>query len=258
MTPLVAMAVHDTYENGRTEYTERTIEESLLTLDPRHKPWIIDNGSCDKTKRLLAKYERGGKINLITLPDNIGTAKAVNLAWRNRQSGQHCVKMDNDVVIHSTTWLYEMQEAIERDPSIGIVGLKRKDCWENTNHPDPFYQSELCQLPHRPGQRWMVAERVNHVMGTCQMYNSALLDQIGYLYQPRLYGFDDALAAVRCEVAGFKSVFLPHIDIDHIDRGDTAYQGWKEKHAGEDMVTYNQLKNAYRNGERPIFEPATW
>jgi thiaminase len=90
------------------------------------------------------------------------------------------------------------------------------------------------------------------------MFNSALLDKIGYLYQPRLYGFDDALAAVRCEVAGYASVFLPHIEIDHIDTGETAYQGWKEKHAGEDMAEYNRLKDAYRKGTRPIFEPATW
>lgn len=255
---LIAMAVHDTDENGRTEYTERTIEESLLTLDPWRKAWIIDNGSCEKTKKLLAKYERGGKINLITLPENIGTAKAVNLAWRHRQAGQHCVKMDNDVVIHSTTWVDELEECINCDPRIGIVGLKRKDCWENPEHPDPFYRSRLITLPHVGGQPWINVEAVNHVMGTCQLYNSALLDRIGYLYQPRLYGFDDALAAVRCKVAGFYSCFLPHIRIDHIDRGDTAYQGWKEKHAGEDMDEYNRLKNGYISGTIDIYSDYTW
>lgn len=258
MIPLVAMAVHDTDENQRTKYTIRTIEESIDTLAPWVKPYIVNNGSCKATTSYLNKLERKGHIHLINLPENVGTAKAINMAWAKRQPGQHCVKMDNDVVIHSSTWLYEMQEAIEREPSIGIIGLKRKDCWENTNHPDPFYRSQLYQLPHKSGERWIVVEKVNHVMGTCQMYNSALLDCIGYLYQPRLYGFDDALAAVRCDVAGFASVFLPHIDIDHIDTGETAYQGWKEKHAGEDMVEYNRLKDAYRNGLRPIFEPETW
>ena len=101
----------------------------------------------------------------------------------------------------------------------------------------------------------MVIERVRHVMGTCQMFNSALLDKIGYLYQPRLYGFDDCLAATRSEVAGFYNAFLPHIDIDHIDTGaNAAYQGWKEKHSGEDMHLFNSITQAYREGRRPIYE----
>lgn len=257
MKPLIAMAVHDTDENKRTAYTIRTLEESIYPTGV--KPWVIDNGSCGRTAQYLRNAERNDLIHYVRLPENIGTAKAVNIGWTQRQPGQHCVKMDNDVVIHSSHWLEEMQEAIERAPNVlGIVGLKRKDCWENTMHPDPFYRSKFLQLPHVAGQRWVTVELVNHVMGTCQMYNSALLDKIGYLYQPRLYGFDDALAAVRCHVAGFQSAFLSHIEIDHIDTGETAYQGWKEKHAGEDMIEYNRLKDDYRSGKRPIFEPATW
>ena len=258
MTPLVAMAVYDTEENNRSEYTRRTIEESLDPLAPWVKPWIIDNASCEKTAKYLKGLERKGHINLITLTENVGTAKAINMAWRHREPGQHCVKMDNDVVIKDPTWLQQMEDVLNRAPHVGIVGLKRKDCWESTNHTDPFYRSALHQLEHKAGERWVVVELVNHVMGTCQMFNSALLDRIGYLYQPRLYGFDDALAAVRCQVVGYLSAFLPHIEIDHIDTGETAYQGWKEKHAGEDMAEYNRLKDAYRNGTRPIFEPATW
>jgi hypothetical protein len=90
------------------------------------------------------------------------------------------------------------------------------------------------------------------------MFNSALLDKIGYLYQPRLYGFDDSLAAIRCQVAGFYSCFLPHIEIDHIDTGETAYQGWKQKHAGEDMAEYNRLKHGYMDGSINIYSEATW
>jgi hypothetical protein len=57
-------------------------------------------------------------------------------------------------------------------------------------------------------------------------------------------------------VAGFYNCFLPHIDIDHIDTGETAYQGWKEKHSGEDMAAFNSITQAYREGRRPIYEEA--
>lgn len=252
---LISLAVWDTEENGRTEYTAKTLETLYLTVNTRkHRIVIVDNGSCEATQKLLNKAAR---IEVIRLHENIGTAKAVNKAWQLRKPNENCVKMDNDVVIHSRDWVEDMERAIKLDPAIGIVGLKRKDCWEEPSRTD-FYKSSLEMLPHVPGEPWVVVERVNHVMGTCQMFSSALLDKIGYLYQPRLYGFDDALAAIRCQVAGFYSCFLPHIEIDHIDTGATAYQGWKEKHAGEDMAEYNRLKNGYLSGTIPVYSEATW
>ena len=252
---LISLAVWDTEENGRTEYTAKTLETLYLTVNTRkHRIIIVDNGSCEATQNLLNKAAR---IEVIRLHENIGTAKAVNKAWQLRKPNENCVKMDNDVVIHSRDWVEDMERAIKLDPAIGIVGLKRKDCWEEPSRTD-FYKSSLEMLPHVPGEPWVVVERVNHVMGTCQMFSSALLDKIGYLYQPRLYGFDDALAAIRCQIAGFYSCFLPHIEIDHIDTGATAYQGWKEKHAGEDMAEYNRLKNGYLSGTIPVYSEATW
>jgi GT2 family glycosyltransferase len=252
---LISLAVWDTEENGRTEYTAKTLETLYLTVNTRkHRIIIVDNGSCEATQKLLNKAAR---IEVIRLHENIGTAKAVNKAWQLRKPNENCVKMDNDVVIYSRDWVEDMERAIKLDPAIGIVGLKRKDCWEEPSRTD-FYKSSLEMLPHVPGEPWLVVERVNHVMGTCQMFSSALLDKIGYLYQPRLYGFDDALAAIRCQVAGFYSCFLPHIEIDHIDTGATEYQGWKEKHAGEDMAEYNRLKNGYLSGTIPVYSEATW
>jgi GT2 family glycosyltransferase len=256
---LIAMAVWDTEENGRTAYTSRTIDSLLWSVDPlQNRIFIIDNDSCRTTKRILRDVMHANNhVTVLTMNENLGTAKAINQAWKFRREGEHCVKMDNDVVIHSEGWADEMERAIQLDPTIGIVGLKRKDCWEEPNRTD-FYKSSLEMLPHVAGEPWVVVERVNHVMGTCQMFNSALLDKIGYLYQPRLYGFDDSLAAIRCQVAGFYSCFLPHIEIDHIDTGETPYQGWKEKHAGEDMAEYNRLKHGYMDGSINIYSEATW
>lgn len=252
---LIAMAVFDTEENKRTEYTQRTIDSVLSTTSRKHPFVIVDNNSCEATKKILHKHASIGHVQVITLPENVGTAKAVNRAWRLRTG--HAIKMDNDVVIHQKGWVEEMEYAIEQDPNIGIIGLKRKDCWETPSHPSGFYRSEL-KLLGGNGSKWSVIEKVNHVMGTCHMFNAKLLDKIGYLYQPRLYGFDDSLAAVRCQVAGFYSCFLHGIEIDHIDTGETPYQGWKERHSGEDMATYNELKNAYLSGSKSIYSEADY
>ena len=252
---LIAMAVWDTEENGRTQYTERTLQSLLATVNlSKHRIHVVDNASCQETKDVIRSFSKF--ITIHTMTENLGTAKAVNVAWQQRKYEEHAVKMDNDVVIHEKNWCDQLEEAIERDPNIGIVGLKRKDCWERPERDD-FWKSEMKILGGN-GQRWLPIEVVNHVMGTCQMYNSALLDKIGYLYQPRLYGFDDALAAIRCQVAGFYSCFVPHIEIDHIDAGDTPYQKWKEKHSSEDMRAFHEIKNAYLTGSKSIYSEATW
>jgi GT2 family glycosyltransferase len=252
---LIAMAVHDTEENGRSGLTEQTLFSLFENTDwNRHRLIIVDNNSCAKTKELyqhIIQHNMAEKI--IFNSENLGTAEAINRAWIFRKPGENCIKMDNDVIIKEDgRWIDDMEEAIRREPKIGQVGLKRKDLWESPERTD-FYKSELIMLPHQPGERWMVVEKVNHVMGTCQMYSSALLDKIGYLYQPRLYGFDDSLASVRSHLAGFISVFLPHIEIDHIDPGGTPYQTWKENHAGEQWQEYHKVLREYREGTRPIY-----
>lgn len=276
---LLSIAIFDTPENGRSELTRRTLEGLLDTVDfERHRVFLVVNAATEETEAAIKDFSskavrfvtksvqtvRGSDyietiktpVQIIKNAENVGTARAINQAWKLRYPGEHAIKMDNDVVIHRKGWIDEMEEAISRDPKIGIIGLKRKDLWETPWHPDPAQRSTLRMLPHEAGQKWLIVEDVNHVMGTCQMYNSALLEKIGYLYQPRLYGFDDSLAAIRCRVAGFKSCFLHGYEIDHIDPGGTAFTQWKRDVAGEDSAEYNRLKTGYLNGTIGIYYDA--
>jgi GT2 family glycosyltransferase len=262
---LISMAVHDTEENNRTELTRRTIESIKPSIKKGgHRLIIIDNGSCEATKELLrVEYnlaclpDQRYNLSIITNEENIGTAKAINKGWKFRKPGENVVKMDNDVVIHDIEWITKLEEAIAREPKIGIIGLKRKDLAEHPNYPEGHhYKSKILMLPHTPGETWIFVEEVKHVMGTCQMYSSALIDKIGGLYQmDGIYGFDDSLASVRCTMAGFKNVFLPHINIDHIDPGVDQYSEWKREYAGEQMELFGKVKAEYISGERSIYYP---
>jgi glycosyltransferase involved in cell wall biosynthesis len=261
---LITMACYDTEENGRTTLTAQTLESLYKTVDfARHKIILVNNNSCEATDKLIDSFVY--RVNeffcpdmatAIHLPNNIGTARAINLGWSRRQPGQHCIKIDNDVVIHSEGWADEMEHAIAKMPSIGIIGLKRKDLIECTDHQEAQWRSELIQLPHLPGERWVVIEAVKGVMGTCKMVNSKLIDTIGYLSQPTVYGFDDSIYSCRSSIAGFINCFLPHIEIDHIDPGGDIYTEWKRKHAGDTIAFAQQLIAEYQNGTRPIYEPA--
>lgn len=257
---LIAMAVHDTEENKRSEYTLKTLRTLFETVDcNRHRIIIVDNGSCERTKYNLMtanswkNEETDWKFSVIELPENIGTARAINEAWRTKLPNENLIKMDNDVVIYSDGWVDEMDRAIERDRNIGIVGLKRKDLIENPWRDDD-YKSELKMLPHKDGEPWIIVEQVKHVIGTCQMYSAALIEKIGYLYQPNLYGYDDVLASHRSIIAGFYNCFLPHIEIDHIDTRETPYWQWKRNESAAANFEHQNLVHEYLTGKTPIYQ----
>jgi GT2 family glycosyltransferase len=250
---LIGMAVFSTAENKKDECLEKTLESLANTVDfAKHRIMLSVNAKTDRTVDLLLDY-RWMIQNVFHNGDNIGTAEAINKVWKRREPGENAIKMDDDVVIHQAGWADIMEDAIARDPQLGIIGLKRRDCWEHTRHDDPELRSQLYQLPHIAGQRWITVEKMNHVMGTCQMYSSALLDKIGYLYQPKTYGYDDVLASHRSHIAGFYNCMLTGIDIEHIDEGNTPFQSWKEKHAGECTDEMIQTFREYKGGVRSIY-----
>jgi len=273
---LIAIATYCTEENQKLDCLKKTISSLKSTVNfNNHRLIIVDNNSCTQAKDYLIGLEAisetmiagnfgdaikdrhyKSKVSFIYNGENIGTARAINKAWALREPGEHVVKMDDDIVINNHVgWLDEMEEAVRRDPLIGQIGLKRKDCWENVIHPDPEYKSELIQLQHVPGERWMIVEKANHIIGSCVLHSSALIDKAGALYQPSLYGYDDVIMSWRTRAAGFYSCFLPHVPIDHIDEGKTPYQDWKHKHSGEVTKEVIELCHAIWKKERSYYFP---
>lgn len=250
------MACFDTPENGRAAYTRQTLESLTKTVDfSKHRIFIIVNGGTEETHAAIAEFGKqvGTTLEVIYNQSNIGTARAINKAWAHRKPGEMCIKMDNDVVIHQARWIEEMEEAIQRMPKIGIIGLKRKDLAESPTSKEPQFRSQLMEVPHAPGQNNLYVEVVQHVMGTCHAFNPALLDKIGYLCQPGVYGYDDSLAAVRCTKAGFFNCFLLGVQIDHIDPGGDPYTAEKQRLAWDDHAEYNRIKDGIRAGTIPVY-----
>ena len=252
---LIVMAVHDTVENNRTQYTRRTLYSLQETVNfAVHRMVIVDNGSCEATKKFL-HLMTGGGTTVITNKTNVGTANAVNQGLRLRVPNEYVIKMDNDVVIHTQQWVEVMQDVMQRMPTIGILGLKRVDLLETPYSINPLQRSRLLMVPQTIGQRWRIVEECKHIMGTCTMLAPALLDRIGYFYQMgSLYGFDDSLMCVRSKCAGFINCFLPHIDIDHIDTGSAVdYIKWKEGVAHNVLSLYAAEEAAYYNGVKDVY-----
>jgi len=245
---LIAMAVYDTEENQRSKYTKKTIKNLFDTIDfSNHRLIIVDNNSCEETKKILKQYVQ---VKVITNTENVGTAKAINQAWAFRQPNETVIKMDNDVVINNYGWVEEMELAMKIG-GYGIIGLKRKDLMQSPN-ANNHWKTELKMLPHEKGDNWLIVEESADIMGTVQMFHPELINKMGGLMQAGVYGFDDTLACIRAILLGYKLAFLPHIDIDHIDVGGDAYTEWKRKYAGEKIEEFYKIKDGLINGTIPI------
>lgn len=252
---LIGMAVYSTHENKKDECLRQTLASLNDTVDfTRHRLMLSVNAATEETHHIMRMYNH--IIEKIFINDsNIGTARAINKCWALREAGEHCIKCDDDWVVDREGWCDEMEEAIKRDPRIGQIALKRTDCWEHPEHENPDYKSIPHMLPHKPGERWIMVEKVKHTIGTVVMHNSDLIDVAGGLFQFTQYGYDDVIYSHKCYIAGFYSCFLPHYILHHIDPGTTPYQGWKERHAGQQTQNVIQLVHEMRAGIKSIYHP---
>lgn len=227
MSSLIAICVHDTEENDRTKYTKETLRSLKETVDwTKHVIYIIDNNSCGETKSFLKDFRKQMEFAIMALDTNVGTAKGINMALSVRKPNQMCIKMDNDVVVHQSGWVEEMEQIIAQNAQIGILGLKRDDVLGDfTADGNLLYGDDI--------------------MGTCTALNPALLDKVGYYFQHSTqYGFDDSNMSVRSLAAGFKNAFIANIKITHLDEGGTEYTEWKKQEAGvwlQEVTIYHDM-----------------
>jgi len=224
---------------------------------------VIDNGSTDGMAEWLRENEKQLNKNGVFChfnTDNLGTAKAINSVWKQRSPTQHCMKIDSDVLWPETRWFNRMIEVFDYTDNVGIVALKRADVWERPDHPQLFYRTRIMPITRTDGSTFTI-EISNHTLGTCWLVRASLLNSIGALRQPGLYGFDDSLYCQRAKLKEFVSVFILDVPIIHNDKGEgggdknAKYTRWKLNSAGIDMQAFEKMRDAYQSGEVDAYEP---
>ena len=248
---------------NRLEFTRQSIASVIKYTDYPYVLTVVDNASQDGSREYLQQLQREGVIdNLILLPENVGVAKASNLAWHQEPQAAHYLKLDNDIVIRKPGWLGKMVRTIDQASRIGVLAYN----FEPTSYP--LVRVEELLVRAKPG----------NLGGACILIPRRTWELLGdWCEDYGLYGEEDGDYGLRVSLAGLLNVYMEDEDIgDHLPAGKAAlisswsrtatdgveehseaeYRRWKDQQRDEHMKllgVWEQNQFAYTSGQRPLW-----
>lgn len=232
---------------NRQPYTKRCIETLLNNTDYSMDIVIVDNGSEKPTLDFLKKlenkkYKNGTTIKVIYNGANLGVGGALNKTLELRQSEQHFMKLDNDMIIpeNHRTWMEEMIEILEKNKDcISIIGLSpfgtdtishaRKYNIYTVNNKE-FQIDDPSPLP---------------ILGPAKIMSYYVMNKLLKYSEENIYGYEDTAIGYKNRELGFKGVYYTHCKAVHGDFLDlpesSANQEFKAKYL------HNRRANIYTN-----------
>lgn len=189
---------------------------------------VVDNASSDGSQEMVR--ERFPEVELIELPENVGFARANNLAFE-RCRGEYVLLVNSDTFLHPGG-LSEMVAAARRHPRAAAIGARllnadgtlQRSAWP---FPDParllleafglhrllrrtpFYE-DLGTWPH-DGER-----SVDFVIGACLLLRTEALREVaGFDERFWMYG-EEADLQRRLVARGWSAIFAPKAEAIHV------------------------------------------
>jgi GT2 family glycosyltransferase len=192
---------------NRLEFTKQAIDAVLRFTNCPYVLTVVDNCSQDGTQDYLKELKRRGVIkNLVLLTENIGVARASNLAWQQEPQAGYYLKLDNDIVVQKPGWLNRMVETVDAVPELAALAYN----FEPVSYPLETVHG--CRI--RP-------KRDANLGGACYLIPKRAHEALGYWCEDYgLYGEEDHDHSVRLRLAGFLNAYMEDEDIGfHLPSG---------------------------------------
>jgi O-antigen biosynthesis protein len=164
---------------------------------------------------------------LVVSPDNRGYAGANNLGISVSRA-PYLLLLNSDVIPVEPGWLDKMLAAIDRDPSVGIVGARLFYPNGSIQHDgmsfqwEPSWNAFLNKHP-RSGMEASTAsvEGKNHaaVSAACLLIRRSTYDSVGGLDEGFLIGdFEDSDLCLKVRQQGLRIICLGDLNLTHLER----------------------------------------
>ena len=246
---------------NRIEFTKQAVASIVNHTRFPHVITIVDNNSQDGTREYLKELHRKGLIkNLVLLDENIGVARASNLAWQIEPEAEYYLKYDNDIVIEKSDWLLNMVKVIDKFQEIGVLGYN----FEPISYPVTAvkgYKIRIKQQGNIGGACILIPKRTERLLGYwCEDYG--------------LYSEEDADFGYRVQSANMFNVYMEDENTGfHLPAGkaafidpttlaasdgieeiqDRQYRLQKDDQRRKNIAIVNKNMKAYINGTRPLY-----
>jgi glycosyltransferase involved in cell wall biosynthesis len=209
------------------------------TTYPRFELIVVDDGSTDRSRRILRRWRDSGRFPNFELVEreSSGVIRTLN-AGLERARGEVVVRLDGDSTIETPGWLERMLGFLRSDERIGIVVAKVVfDSGQihsfgmnivgpegvhdrGTRITEPVGRRTLDIAVERPDEADAeggdeIAE-VDGAIGCCTMFTRELAERIGgfdTIYDP--VGFEDFDFALGARRLGRKVFFFPEVRVVH-------------------------------------------
>jgi GT2 family glycosyltransferase len=228
---------------NRLYFTKEAIDSVLTHTQFPHVLTVVDNNSTDGTQEYLKELHDAGKFkNLVLLPENIGVAKASNLAWQ-LENFKYYMKYDNDISFNSGCWLTPMIEILEKAPDIGIIGYS----FEGWN-------PGICKI-----NDCEVRVREGNIGGACVVIPERTREKIGYWCEDYgLYSEEDYDYCQRVQIIKKRFAYMANLSIGtHMGGGDLendeAYFHWKYAQRREGLKILGINTKKYRKNPDSLY-----
>jgi hypothetical protein len=212
--------------------------DSLMVQTIETNVLVVDNGSVDKSLKIVKKYS---DVKLIKNSKNRGFAGGVNAGFRFAidNNYDYVASLNNDAVV-GQEWLAKLVESLDNNKNIGIATSKILN--KDGNHIDStgdFYTVWGLAYPRgRKETNLSLYDKSVNVFGGsggASLYRVSMLKQIGLFDEAFFAYYEDVDLSFRAQLGGWKVRFVPSAVVYHqIGATSSKIKGF---------TTYHTMKN---------------
>ena len=168
---------------------------------------ICINNICEPVFCLTEEHFPEIKSKIFYPKTNIGTSRSLNLSINEqREPNQPLVKIDNDMVLKSKTWIQDLLELEQTYPDVGMISGYYGDATHRWTSSVEFGEFKGKKL-------W----KAKTITGHCVWHTGSLMDKVKYfdvLSPEHLYGFEDTLMSIKANVLGMKMLIWEGFEVE--------------------------------------------
>jgi GT2 family glycosyltransferase len=207
---------------------------------------VVDNASTDDSLRQAAAALRD--VELITLPSNVGFARANNIAADAARRFDGLALLNPDAFAEAG-WLQALVDAADREPSAAsfasqMVLASSPDYLDGAG--DSYHVSgRAWRNRHRtPRDRWPAADvEVFAPCAAAALYRREAFDEVGGFDEQYFCYFEDVDLGFRLRLRGYRSIYVHSAVVRHVSSALSGYRSNFAVYHGERNAVWTYFKD---------------